>query len=142
MAELNRADVVKHIDDLTLMLAKWREEIISEEDSVEVPGQSLWRPSMIEQLRPIIMHLKGVVALLDATSENPETAVTYQQVLSRSGLSDTQQRNEHARLTRISLELFGVRTWPIEAWQDASDGVMRYRASGLVAKWWQKRMGT
>lgn len=86
-------------------------------------------------------HLPGVRALFEVTASHPNDAVTFSRVIAKSGLKDIQQRNEHARLSRISAELFCHKQWPIEAWQGSpkpgnGTAEMLYRMDRTVGNWW------
>ena len=110
-------------------------------DSIQVPRQGRWTREMVATLWENVRHLNGVRALFEVTAENPNTAVTFTDVLARSGLSEQQQRNEHSRLSRVAAELFGEKRWPIENWQGSTPrsggkAEMLYRMSGTVAAWW------
>jgi hypothetical protein len=137
---MNVHTVLRRIDAMEQLLHDLRADVLKTEATTEeiaqVPGQGAWRRQMLVDLLPQVEHLRGVVTLLDLTAEKAPEAVAYQDVLERSGLSEQQQRNEHARLTKLATALFGRRTWPVQAWQQASDGVMRYRMPTKVAEWW------
>jgi hypothetical protein len=96
----------------------------------------VWYQGMLVELYPHISHLAGVVALLDETAEYAPDYVTYAQVKARSGLSDREQRNAHAALTRTSVSVFGHKTWPL-AWQESAASEMRYWMPERIAEWWR-----
>jgi hypothetical protein len=88
------------------------------------------------------MHLSGVRALFEITAAHPNEVVTFTALLTHSGLDAQQQRNEHARISRISAKMFGVKKWPIEYWQsstlnEAGKAEMLYRMGGTVAEWYR-----
>jgi len=91
---------------------------------------------MLEALYPHIEHLAGALALLDVTAEHAPHAVTYQEVLNRSGLPDQEQRNDHTRLSWATKQLWGHKMWPLE-WQQAANGELRYRMPTKIAHWWR-----
>lgn len=110
-------------------------------DAVQVPRQGRWTRTMLRQLWPRVSHLQGVRALFAVTAAAQNQPVTFTDVLKRSGLTEQQQRNEHARMTRVARELFGSKTWPIEAWQGPSQAggpaEMIYRMGSTVARWYR-----
>lgn len=138
---MDKSAVLRRIDAMEQLLQDLRNDVLTddspEEESVEIPRQGKWRRSMLAGLRPHIEHLPGVIALFDLTAERAPQQVTYADVIARSGLSDRAQRNDHARLSWVTKELFGAKTWPLE-WQQAGDGEMRYRMPASVARWWRE----
>jgi hypothetical protein len=112
-------------------------------DVIQVPRQGRWTKSEFEALWERVNHLPGVRALFEITAEHPNDAVTFSAVVERSGLEDTQQRNEHARLSTVTTQLFDKKRWPIEYWQGSPDAdtgkaQMLYRMGGTVAGWWRE----
>jgi hypothetical protein len=138
---VSEASLLRRIDAMEQMLHDMRREILSahaqDSDVVQVPRQGPWYRAMLVELYPHVVNMPGALALLDETAERAPTYVTYQQVRSRSGLSDREQRNEHAALTRLSVAVFGHRTWPV-AWQQAANGEMRYWMPAQLAGWWRE----
>lgn len=111
-------------------------------DAINIPRQGRWTETMFVQLWERVSHLPGVRALFELTGSSPGTAFTFTEVLDRSGLDERQQGNEHARMSRVSSELFGSKRWPIENWQGTptSQGgkdEMRYRMPTTVGTWWR-----
>lgn len=133
---MNETLVLKKLGEIEAIAQELRGLIAAPAATIQVPRQGPWRRDMLEELWPQVRHLKGVVSLFALTAANAPDAVTYHEVLEASGLSDRQQGNEHARLSRVTRELFGRKTWPIQNWQDHRDGVMRYRMGATVADWW------
>jgi hypothetical protein len=101
------------------------------------PDSGAWQRPMLVELYPHIEHLQGVLALLDVTAEHAPEPVSYEEVKLRSGLTDRQQRNDHAALTLAAKKAFGRRTWPV-AWQQTSEGAMRYWMPSRMATWWKE----
>ncbi len=138
---MNKQNLLRRIDAIDQLLQDMRTEVLAdgsaEEEIVQVTGQGAWRRQMIAELYPHIEHLRGVLALLDLTAEHAPEPVLYEEVKRRSGLTDRQQRNDHAALTRTATAVFGRRTWPV-AWQQASDGAMRYWMPVRMAAWWRE----
>jgi hypothetical protein len=131
------ADVAAAQEKLTGLLA----DIDGREAAVNVPRQGRWTREQVELLWAKVKHLAGVRALFEATAAKPGDMVTFAELLDRSGLDEQQQRNEHARLSRIAADLFGEKRWPIENWQGGYDGdtgkaQMIYRMDTQVAQWW------
>ncbi|WUD70229.1 hypothetical protein OG937_46225 [Streptomyces sp. NBC_00510] len=131
------ADVAAAQEKLTGLLA----DIDGTEAAVNVPRQGRWTGEQVELLWGKVKHLAGVRALFEATAAKPGDTVTFAELLNRSGLDEQQQRNEHARLSRIAADLFGEKRWPIENWQGGYDGdtgkaQMIYRIDAQVAEWW------
>lgn len=82
-------------------------------------------------------------ALFEACASRPDEMVRYRDVLAASGLDAVQQKNEHARLSRITGELFGDKRWPIENWQGSpveagGPAEMVYRMPATIASWWRE----
>lgn len=113
------------------------EDSAADEEVVQVTGQGAWQRSTLAELYPHVEHLRGVLALLDLTAEHAPEPVTYEEVKRRSGLTDRQQRNDHAALTLAAKKAFGRRTWPV-AWQQTSEGAMRYWMPVRMATWWNE----
>lgn len=137
---MSEASLLRRIDAMEQMLHDMRREILSahveDDDLVQVPRQGAWYRGMLAELYPHVVDMPGVLALFNEAAEHAPEYVTYQQVRSRSGLSDRQQRNEHAALTRLSATVFGRKTWPL-AWQQAANGEMRYWMPARLAEWWR-----
>ncbi len=143
-----RAEVVhlrKMVEDLHSSLSALVDDLDGS-DAVQVPRQGRWTRTMLSQLWPRVSHLPGVRALFSATAAAENQPVTFSEVLKQSGLTEQQQRNEHARMTRVTRELFGSKTWPIEAWQGSPQtgggpAEMVYRMGGTVARWYRMLPG-
>jgi hypothetical protein len=133
---LDTYEVVRRIKEIEDALQLLREDLLSDDDNIEVVGQGTWRRSMLAELHPYLEGSPGVLALFDEAANHPDEQISYVAVRSRSGLSDMGQRNAHAGLSRSVVRLFGRKTWPLAAWQDPNDGIMRYRMPGVVAVWW------
>jgi hypothetical protein len=137
---MDRAAILRRIDAIEQLLADMRADLQVEdeleEDSVEIPRQGTWRRRMLADLYPNIEHRPGVMALLDVAAENSPNQVPYGQVRARSGLSDRDQRNDHAALSTTTARLFPAKTWPLECWQASEE--MMYRMPVKIAAWWQE----
>ena len=112
-------------------------------EAVQIPRQGAWRRGMLEELWPRVRHLPGVRALFEVCASRAGQTVRYSDVLAVSGLDAVQQKNEHARLSRITGELFGDKRWPIENWQGSpvapgGPAEMVYRMPATVAAWWHE----
>jgi hypothetical protein len=109
-------------------------------DAVEVPRQGRWTKAAVQQLWDGSKHLPGVVALFEELAAHPGEDVSLDAVRERSGLDEKQQRNEHARMSRVSTSLFGAKRWPFRAWQGPAiaggKAGMVYRMDVTVAQWW------
>lgn len=117
--------------------------VLDGDETVQVPRQGAWRRGMLAELWPRVRHLPGVRALFEVCASRPDQTVRYSDVLAASGLDALQQKNEHARLSRITGELFGDKRWPIENWQGSPvepDGPaeMIYRMPATIAGWWHE----
>jgi hypothetical protein len=138
---VDRTAVLRRIDAMEQMLQDLRSDVLADDalsdEVVQVPGQGPWRRSMLAELYPHVEHLRGVVALFDMLAERTPDVATYHEVMGKTGLADRQQRSEHAALTRVSVKLFGKRTWPI-AWRQASDGTIQYWMPTRLADWWRE----
>jgi hypothetical protein len=133
---LDKEELALRIEEIEGTLRRLREDLLSTDESVDVLGQGAWRRSMLTALYPHLSNSPGVLALLDEAADHPEEVVSYVAVRNRSGLTDQEQRNEHASLSRLTSRVLGRKIWPLSAWQDPADGIMRYRMSSVVAKWW------
>jgi len=139
-----RAALVEGLASLELAQRRFT-ELLAELDGlvgIQVPRQGRWTPAMVDQLWASVAHLPGVRALFEVTADHPNQAVSFGQVLARSGLTPLQQRNEHAVFSRTAARLFGEKRWPIENWQ-SGPGVegktsVLYRMGGTVATWWHE----
>ncbi|MEV5864834.1 hypothetical protein AB0L83_34725 [Streptomyces sp. NPDC052071] len=131
------SDVEAVKEKLTGLLA----EIDGTASSVSIPRQGLWTKEQVGLLWGRASHLTGVHALFQTTAEQAGTTVTFTSLIERSGLDERQQRNEHARLSRLASELFGEKRWPIENWQGgynthSGKSEMLYRMDPQIAEWW------
>lgn len=109
-------------------------------EAVDVERQGRWTEAMFRQLWDGVSHLPGVVALFEELAAHPGEDVSLDAVRARSGLDEKQQRNEHARMSRVSAALFGAKRWPFQAWQGPANAGgkagMIYRMDPTVAGWW------
>lgn len=138
-----RAAVTHAIADLEVMKQRFG-HLLAQLDgaAVQVRRQGLWTRPMLEQLWSAVRHLDGIRALFELTAATPGQPITFSRVIARSGLAERRQRNEHARMSRVSAELFGATRWPIEAWQGPPHGPegkaeMLYLMDETVAIWWR-----
>ncbi|WP_370325327.1 hypothetical protein [Euzebya sp.] len=135
---MNSGQVERRLDEIERLTQELRELLSSRADVVHVHGQGSWRADMLALLWPRVAHLAGVRALFELCAARSPEDVTFAELVARSGLSERAQANEHARLSRVARELFTKKTWPIENWQDAREGIMHYRMDPVVARWWQE----
>jgi hypothetical protein len=137
---VNKAAVLRRIDALEQMLRDLRSDVLTDDESgsesIDVGRQGTWHLSDLQGLYPSIEHLAGVTALFDLAAERSPDVVTFREVLARSGLSDKEQSNDHARLSWATKRLLGQKRWPVDNWQ-AADGEMHYRMPNLIAQWWR-----
>lgn len=130
------------VEALQEKLAGLLADIDGTAESVNIPRQGRWSREQVGLLWEGAKHLAGIRALFEATAAVPGEAVTFTEVLKRSKLDEQQQRNEHARLSRIAAGLFGAKRWPIENWQGSyaanlGKAEMLYRMDPQVAEWWR-----
>jgi hypothetical protein len=108
-------------------------------EAIQVPRQGTWTRLMLAQTWERVHGLPGVCALFEITASRPGEVVTYSELLAHSGLDSKQQGNEHARLSRVTAELFGEKRWPIENWQGgkgpSNTAEMLYRMPPTIAAW-------
>jgi hypothetical protein len=105
---------------------------------VTVPGQGDWTQQHIELMRPEVMRLPGAVALLNVAAEHPDAVVTYSQVKDRAELESNALRAQLSAMTKGIRRAMGSNAkWPLQAWQDAETGEMRYRMPRGIADWWR-----
>jgi len=138
---VNKQSLLRRIDAMEQQLQDMRREVLEDsaakEEVIQITGQGAWQRPMLVELYPHIEHLRGVLALLDLTAEHAPEPVYYEEVKRRSGLTDRQQRNDHAALTLAAKKAFGRRTWPV-AWQQTSEGATRYWMPARMATWWKE----
>ncbi len=92
---------------------------------------------MLAQTWERVHDLPGVRALFEITASRPGQVVTFSELIAHSGLAE-KQGNEHARLSRVTNEMFGEKRWPIENWQGSpgpNGAEMRYRMPATIAEW-------
>ena len=110
-------------------------------EAVQVPRQGRWTRQMLADMWRQVAHLSGIRALFEVTSEQPGESITFSTLIERSGLTEQQQRNEHARMSLVSAKLFNRKTWPIENWQGPRTPTgreeMLYRLDPTIAGWWR-----
>lgn len=142
---MDKDAALRRIGAIEQMLCDLRNDIGSDDSPAEEgvmvsERQGVWKRSDLEALLPRIEHLPGALALLDVTAERAPHAVTYRELLDRSGLSDQEQRNDHTRLSWATKQIFPEgKRWPLD-WQQGtamSPGEMQYRMPTKVAHWWQ-----
>jgi hypothetical protein len=64
--------------------------------------------------------------------------VKYTDILSANPELDPKKvRAELGAMTKVAGKLIGEKKWPLQAWQDSTDGVMRYRMPAAIAAWWR-----
>jgi hypothetical protein len=137
-----RSAVLDAITDLDTVRQRFTDLLAElDGDAIQVPRQGHWTKSMVRQLWPKVEHLNGIQALFRVTAANAGKSVIFTQLIQQSHLTEQQQRNEHARMSRITAELFGEKKWPIENWQGSPSGETRkaemiYRMGSTVAEWW------
>lgn len=141
-----RMVLLQTIKDLEIMRARLEVLLLDSGDSVLVPRQGRWTQQEVVDLWSRVSHLTGIRALFEVTSERAGESVTFSEVLERSGLTERQQRNEHARMSRLAAELFGAKRWPIENWQGPPQTTtgreeMLYRIHPTIATWWKDHLG-
>ncbi|MDQ6947253.1 MAG: hypothetical protein M3256_13520 [Actinomycetota bacterium] len=134
---MQTSDALMTIATIRDQLNLLESQLIDDDTWIQVPRQGPWRRAMLHQLWPGVSHLPGVQALFATTSSAPNGVVAFSEIVRASGLEPRQQANEHARLSRVTHDLFKRKTWPIENWQHA-DGEMRYRMGATIAGWWRE----
>ena len=109
-------------------------------DAIQVPRQGRWTRPMLAQTWERVHDLPGVRALFEITASRPGQVVTFTELIAHSGLAVKQQGNEHARLSRVTNEMFGEKRWPIENWQGSpgpNGAEMKYRMPATIAEWFR-----
>jgi hypothetical protein len=139
-----RAAVLDAIKDLETVQQRFV-DLLSEldGDAIQVPRQGRWTKPMLKQLWAEVDHLIGIRTLFGQTAACKGKPVTFTHLLRESHLPEQQQRNEHARMSRVAAELFGEKKWPIENWQgspssETGKAEMIYRMGPTVAQWWNE----
>lgn len=124
------------------------EAVMAQMDSepFKVAGQGVYTKHTLKEQWDRTKHLPGVQALFEVTASKAGEWVAFSDLLARSGLSPVQQRNEHARLTAVGVQIFGERRWPIEYWTRKSEGrstwgeeqktERHYRMDLIIVRWW------
>lgn len=135
------SDVLNDLDKTRQRMKELLDDLDATAEAIQVPRQGRWTKAMVAQLWEVSRHLGGVATLFAVTAARPNKEVTFTEIMEASGLDEMQQRNEHARLSRLSAEIFGEKKWPIEAWQGpkrpgTDKAEMLYRMGGTVADWW------
>lgn len=106
---------------------------------VKGQGQTPWTEKQVIQFKAAIAHLAGATAVVDFVAASPDEVVSYERFLKdNSDLDPNRVRGELSAMTKLSGRAIGEKKWPMEAWQDSSDGVMRYRMPAVVADWWKQ----
>lgn len=136
-------DLIEGLDTLREQATVLLQEIDGTRTSVDLGRQGIWTMEQVEAFWEGVKHLPGACAMLEITAEEPGQQVTFRRLTERSGLSDEQQRNEHARMSRVSAKLFGAKRWPIENWQSSSINAsgkaeMIYKMNPTIARWWRE----
>lgn len=113
---------------------------------IEVAGQGVYTKRTLKHHWDRAKHLPGIHALFELTASRAGEWVPFADVVQESGLAPVQQRNEHSRMTAVSVKLFGEPRWPIEWWtrrvQDrntwgvAQNTERHYRMDPAIARWW------
>ncbi len=137
-----RTAVLDAINDLDTVRQRFTNLLADlDGDAIQVPRQGRWTKPMLEQVWSKIRHLRGVETLFGLTAAYAGKPVTFTRLLHESGLTEQQQRNEHARMSRVIADLLGEKKWPIENWQgpqspESGKAEMIYRMSKEIAAWW------
>ncbi|WP_433207068.1 hypothetical protein ACQP00_40655 [Dactylosporangium sp. CS-047395] len=136
MTDSARSEVVQAIADAEALVLRLRGVLatMDGEPTIDLGRQGRWTKGEVAALWERVKHLTGVKALFEITASRPGEQVTFGELLAHSQLDQQQQRNEHARMSRIASELFGAKRWPIENWQGSSDEMI-YRMPDGIAAW-------
>jgi hypothetical protein len=143
-----RSAVVEAVASLDVLRGRFTDLLAAldgQDDGIQVPGQGRWTKDRVAALWEGVHHLQGARALFEVTAAHANEAVSFEQVRSASGLTAQEQRNHHARITRVAAKVCGETRWPIQSWQSAAgpDGKVdtHYRMGATVAEWWREAAG-
>ena len=106
---------------------------------VNVPGQGPWTRKHLVAFKEAIKRYPGAMAVLDFAADHPEEGVKYTDILEANRkLHSRQVAAELGAMSKVARKVMGEKMWPLSAWQDSSDDVMRYRMPAVIADWWKQ----
>jgi hypothetical protein len=111
-----------------------------EDVAVQVQGQGKtpWTRRQLADFKDAVARLTGATAVLSFAAQHPDEVVKYTDILSANPELDPKKvRAELGAMTKVAGKLIGEKKWPLQAWQDSTDGVMRYRMPAAIAAWWR-----
>lgn len=107
-------------------------------EAIEVEGQGPWDMAMVMKLKRNL-HLSAAYTLLDAAAAASPGEVSMRAVAREEDLEPNRLRAQMGALSKLSVKLFGRRTWPISVrYGDEPDvsGIAYYRMERRLADWW------
>ena len=102
---------------------------------VEVMGQGAWNEEMVSPLKRALSHLPAALQLLDAAAQASPDEVSMQEVADKAGFQRNKVRAQMGALSKVSVKLFGRRTWPLSIRYDEL-GRAFYAMPREIATWW------
>jgi hypothetical protein len=109
------------------------------EETIEVPGQGPWTPSMVRQLEADLEN-PAVRKLITLVAQRAPTSLTFQEAVEATGAAAKLLRAQVGSLTKTTNRLFGKRTWPMSVrYGEAGDAI--YSMVPKVAEWWIQVIG-
>jgi hypothetical protein len=106
------------------------------EETIEVPGQGPWTPSMVRRLEADL-EIPAVRTLITLVAHGAPTPLTFQEAAETAGAEAKLLRAQLGSLTKTTNRLFGKRTWPMSVrYGEAGDAI--YSMVPRVAEWWTK----
>jgi hypothetical protein len=109
------------------------------EETIEVPGQGPWTPSMARRLEADL-EIPAVRTLITLVAQQAPTPLTFQEAVEATGAEARLLRAQIGSLTKTTNRLFGKRTWPMSVrYGEAGDAI--YSMVPRVADWWIEALG-
>jgi hypothetical protein len=105
------------------------------EEGLEILGQGMWTPDMVLRLKSALRHLPAALHLLDAAAQASPGEVSMQDVADAAGIARNKLRAQMGALSKVSVKLFGRRTWPLGIRYDEL-GRAFYEMPRKIAGWW------
>src|SRR5580658_1457209 len=104
------------------------------EETIEVPGQGPWTPSMVRRLEADL-DIPAVRTLITLIAQRAPAPLTFQEAAEATGAEAKMLRAQVGSLTKTTNRLFGKRTWPMSV-RHGEAGDASYSMVPRVAEWW------
>ena len=109
------------------------------EETIEVPGQGPWTPSMVRRLEADL-DIPAVRTLITLIAQRAPAPLTFQEAAEATGAEARMLRAQVGSLTKTTNRLFGKRTWPMSV-RHGEAGDASYSMVPRVAEWWTEAIG-